>query len=42
MVRLRANAKETALEYIREADEILELGIAQINAKKAWQEILPL
>ena len=40
MVRLRANAKETALEYIREADK--DFGARSLKLmQKAWQEILP-
>ena len=40
MVRLRANAKETALEYIREADK--DFGVRSLKLmQKAWQEILP-
>ena len=40
MVRLRANAKETALGYIKEADQ--NFGVRSLKlVQKAWQEILP-
>jgi len=40
MVRLRANAKETALGYIKEADQYF--GVRSLKlVQKAWQEILP-
>ena len=40
MVRLRENAKQTALGYIKEADQ--NFGVRSLKlVQKAWQEILP-
>ena len=40
MIRLRANAKETALGYLKEADQ--DFGVRSLKlVQKAWQEIVP-